>query len=139
MSTPTNPFDRDIQVSLWVGQFGSREAVEEYVSLRQEDTDGEPVSNIADELGLSAVDIHECLEVRYEPGLWQKGEAAFAGFSWGRLFGPGAIQLASRLGAVPFDTALLVVGYNYLAHAEEGEQCGRVRFIGTFDLLPEPE
>jgi hypothetical protein len=134
----TADLDPSCLVSLWVGQMGSRQAVEDYRALRPpDDADGEPTCPFLEDIGLDP-DYHEVLEVVYEPELWRRGAEAFAGLSGGQRFGPGAVCLVRELGLAPFDTALMVWAYAHIDRAQPGDRSGRVRFVGTFDFLPEP-
>jgi hypothetical protein len=124
-------------------QFGSRQAVEEYRAVppeddpEEEDLDPEAGPRFFEEVGLRA-GWCEDLEVRHEPELWRQGEGAFRGLSWSHLLAPGAARVVSDLGLAPFDTVLMVWGYHHQSFAEPGARTGRVRFVGSFDLLPEP-
>jgi hypothetical protein len=124
--------------SLWVAQFESRQAVEDYQNpVPPDDPDDEPTCPFFEAVGLSADDF-PYLEVRHEPDLWRKGADAFAGLSWGHLFGGGADRVVRTLGLTPFDTVLMVWGDLYQNYAEPGEARGPIRFVGTFDLTNEP-
>jgi hypothetical protein len=132
--------DPNVFVSLWVAQLGSRQAMEDYRAVRPsdpEDPDSDLTCAFLEDIGLSP-DYDELVEAAFEPDLWLRGEQAFAGLSGGRLFGSGAARLVDEQELVPFDTALLVWGAGQQEHAEPGAQAGLVRFVGTFDFLPEP-
>jgi hypothetical protein len=132
--------DPNLFVSLWVGQFHSRQAMEDYRALGSsdpDDPDAEPTCAFLEDIGLSP-GYAELVEAVYEPELWRRGEEAFAALSEGRLFGSGAARLVRELGLVPFDTALLVWGWGHQEDVEPGARAGLVRFVGRFDFLPEP-
>jgi hypothetical protein len=140
MEAMTAEPDPNVFVSLWIGQLGSRQALEDYRALRSsdpDDPDAAPTCAFLDDIGLSP-DYHDLVEAVFEPELWLRGEEAFAGLSGGQLFGSGATRLVHELGLVPFDTALLVWGCGQQDEAEPGARAGLVRFVGTFDFLPEP-
>lgn len=126
--------DGDI-VSIWVGSFGTREAVDAYIQEQyDEDRDDEPISPFAADIGLKSYD-HDFMEVEYAPGLSNLGVTAFARHSYGQSFGDAAWVAAAAKGIADFDTVLMLHGYDHVRYPQDTHQPMRVRFVGTFPFI----
>jgi hypothetical protein len=119
-------------VSIWVGTFGSQEAVDAYTAEQyDEDREGEPISPFAGDVGLKSYD-HDFMEVHHEPGLSGWGVATFAQHSNGESFAKKAWAAARQQRIGEFDTVFMLYGYDHVRYPQATRHPRRVRFVGTF-------
>jgi hypothetical protein len=124
--------DDESFVSIWVGSFGSRTAVDAYTQEQYaDDREDGPISPFGGDIGLTSYD-HDSAEVNFEPALSDKGETAFSGHSYGDQFGSSAWAEAEKRQVGPFDTTLVLYGYNHSRHPQADRQPQQVRFVGAF-------
>ena len=134
MEHPGIAFGEDGEyVSVWVGTFGSQEAVDAYTA-EQYDRDGEPISPFAADIGLTFYD-HDFIEVHHEPGLSALGRAALARHSYGETFADAAA--AHLPPGEAFDTLFLLYGYDHARYPQAERSPHKVRFVGTYPYQQE--
>ena len=133
MEHPEISFGEDGKVvSVWVGLFGSQQAVDEYiVEQYDDDRDDEPISPFAADISLTFYD-HDFIETHHEQGLSRKGVAVFLEHSYGQSFGEETWKAAKSLHVGEFDTVFLLYGYNHACYPQASRQARQVTFIGTF-------
>jgi len=126
--------DGDV-VSVWVGSFESRSDLDAYLHPFYSpgpETDDLPLSAFAADIGLPWYD-EDFLEADCCPTPICTLASALDGFSYSSSFAAAAV--AAVHGAAPFNTVLLLYGYDH-------SRCGgapnptRVRFIGAFPYDP---
>jgi len=124
-------------VSVWVGEFGSEEAVAAYTLEQYDDVrDDEPLSPFAADIGLRFYN-HDFFEVGYLQGLSAKGAGAFALHSNGKSFAAKACGAFEQTGVGSFDTVFLLYGYDHQRMPQAAQRSQRVTFIGTFPYQQE--
>ena len=133
MDYPEVTFHEDgLYVSIWVGTFGSQDAVDEYLMEQYEDDrDDEPLSPFAADVGLKFYD-HDFIESNHESNLSSKGADAFAQHSYGESFATDAWAATQRRNIDAFDTVFLLYGYNHVRYPQSTRPPRRVSFVGTF-------
>jgi hypothetical protein len=138
MDHPEITFNEDGNiVSIWVGSFGTQAAVDVYVAEQyDEDRENESLSEFAGDIGLKHYD-HDFIEVRFQPELSRDGPTVFARHSYGESFAPTAWGTVERMRIGPFDTVLLLYGYEHVGYPQAAKQPRRVRFVGTFPYVRE--
>jgi hypothetical protein len=139
MEHPEITFGEDGRVvSVWVGQFGGQESVDEYlVEQYDEDRDDEPISPFATDIGLRFYD-HDLIETHHEKGLSGKEVGVFANHSYGRSFAALAWEALKRLQVIDFDTMFFLYGYAHARYPQAQRQSQRVQFVGTFPYKDMP-
>ena len=115
-------------VSVWIGMFGSPEAVDGYTA-EQYDRDDEPINAFAADIGLRSYN-HDVAEVCHQSDLCRLGRAALARHSYGESFADAA---AADLGRDElFDRLLLLYGYEHTRYPQARRSPRRVRFVGSY-------
>jgi hypothetical protein len=129
---PEITFNEDGEVvSIWTASFSSQAALDEFLCPFDSDspeTDEEPISAFAVDVGLSSYD-EDFLESRLletESDL----ATALAAASHSSSFAQAAGRSASA--AQPFNTIILLYGYAHARYPQAAHRSEKVTFVGTF-------
>lgn len=124
-------------VSVWVGSFGSQQAVDEYLAEQyDDDREDEPISPFAADIGLKSYD-HDFVETKFQKDLSKNGDGAFSGHSYGGSFAEEAWEAQKCLGLGHFDAVFLLYGYAHTRYPQAKQRPERVVFVGTFEYKDE--
>ncbi len=138
------PANANIWAAFWVGQFGSRDAVEAYAG-KPEVLDLESVTRYFENPGAvesprffedTGVYPSFGVEYAYAEGLSGRGEGMLAGLLCGWWFAEEVTRAAERLAIRDFDTVLTLRAF-YWQDAPPGARQGAVWFLGHIGVAVE--
>jgi hypothetical protein len=126
-------------VDVWVGQFPSEEAADDYFEetyADPEDGEEQPISQFAADMGESFYD-HDFVEREFHPQGISDLSKALAGHSFSSSYSENVIEAASRADVPePIDTVLLVWGGEIEAPVSVRTPAMSLVYIGRFDCDP---